>query len=82
VTGLVQAFAQHVGVFFDVARESAHLGYGVDTDQLMLAEFLGAVRYGRRLQPDGLAGIATLRIVLAAQESARTGRVVDVVFGG
>jgi len=78
----IDPFAQHVGGFFDVGRESAHLGYGVDTDQLMLAEFLGAVRHGRRPQPDGLAGIATLRIVLAAQESARTGRVVDVVFGG
>jgi 1,5-anhydro-D-fructose reductase (1,5-anhydro-D-mannitol-forming) len=49
-----------------------------DLDRLMLEEFLAAIRDGRPPVPDGQAGLATLEIVLAGYESARTGQPVPV----
>ncbi|MGF0175998.1 hypothetical protein ACQF36_37720 [Streptomyces sp. Marseille-Q5077] len=40
----------------------------------MLNTFLTAARTGQRVHPDGHAGLRTLRIVLAAYESLRTGQ--------
>ncbi|WP_105968989.1 Gfo/Idh/MocA family protein [Streptomyces geranii] len=54
---------------------------GVDLDAAMLDEFLDAVRTGRRPSPDGEAGLRTLRIVLAAYESLRTGQPVALPTG-
>ncbi|KFF58411.1 dehydrogenase [Cryobacterium sp. MLB-32] len=72
----IDPFAQHLGGVG--AGGALFMGYGVDTDQLLLQEFLESVRAGRPAQPDGAAGIRSLTIVLAAQESARTGEVVAV----
>ncbi|WP_235515579.1 Gfo/Idh/MocA family protein [Curtobacterium sp. Leaf183] len=52
--------------------------YGADFDQAMLRTFLDAVRNGTQPQPDVRVGLRTLAIVLAAQESVRTGRTVSV----
>ncbi|WP_104138186.1 Gfo/Idh/MocA family protein [Cryobacterium sp. Y62] len=72
----IDPFSQHVG---GVGPDGAvFLAYGTNTDELLLHEFLHAVRMGRAGQPDGAAGIRSLKIVLAAQESARTGEVVSV----
>jgi predicted dehydrogenase len=72
----IDPFAQHVG---GVGPNGAvFLGCGTNTDELLLQEFLNAVRGGRAGQPDGAAGIRSLKIVLAAQESARTGEVVSL----
>ncbi|MFE9643253.1 Gfo/Idh/MocA family protein [Streptomyces sp. NPDC006365] len=49
---------------------------GTDLDAAMLEEFLDTVRTGRRPSPDGETGLRTLRIVLAAYESLRTGQPV------
>jgi predicted dehydrogenase len=49
-----------------------------DLDRLMLAEFLAAIRDGRPPVPDGRVGLATLEIVLAGYESARTGQPVPL----
>jgi len=75
----IDPFAHHVGGFTELGPSGLHLSYGVDTDELLLAAFLDGARRGHQPQPDGQAGIRTLAIVLAAQESARTGLVVDVV---
>lgn len=58
--------------------------YGADPDVPMLECFVDAVRTGRQPQPDVQTGLRTLSVVLAAQESARTGRSVDVdeLLGG
>ncbi|SDM77395.1 Predicted dehydrogenase [Cryobacterium flavum] len=72
----IDPFAQHVGGVG--ADEAVFLGYGKNTDELLLNEFVHAVRAGRAGQPDGAAGIRSLKIVLAAQESARTGEVVSI----
>jgi 1,5-anhydro-D-fructose reductase (1,5-anhydro-D-mannitol-forming) len=54
------------------------LRYGADLDATMLRTFLDAVRTGVQPQPDVRVGLRTLSIVLAAQESARTGRTVAI----
>ncbi len=52
--------------------------YGADFDEAMLQTFVDAVRTGVQPQPDARVGLRTLSIVLAAQESVRTGRTVAV----
>jgi 1,5-anhydro-D-fructose reductase (1,5-anhydro-D-mannitol-forming) len=54
------------------------LPYGANFDEALLSTFLNAVRTGEQPQPDGRVGLRTLRIVLAAQESARTGATVAI----
>lgn len=52
--------------------------YGANFDQAMLDCFVRAVRTGQQPQPDVDTGLRTLSIVLAAQESARTGCTIDI----
>ncbi len=54
------------------------LPYGANFDEALLRTFVDAVRTGEQPQPDGRLGLRTLRIVLAAQESARTGTTVAI----
>lgn len=75
-TAQIAPFSHHVGGF--AGSGAAHLGYGADTDALMLEEFLTAVRDGRRPSPDGHAGLRSLRVVLAAQRSVRRRQPVAV----
>lgn len=72
--------------FFGAAAKGLHaedgrlieLRYGADPDVAMLRTFLDAVRSGVQPQPDIGVGLRTLSIVLAAQESVRSGRTVTV----
>ena len=66
----VDAFSQHVG------GPGHWLPYGVDLDARLLSAFLDAVRAGEAVAPTGEAGLATVRVVAAAQESVRTGQPV------
>ncbi|WP_152354535.1 Gfo/Idh/MocA family protein [Brachybacterium subflavum] len=68
----VDPFSQHVGGF------GQWLPYGADLDALMLDAFLAAVHRGSSsgVEPSGEAGLRTVRIVAAAQESVRTGQPV------
>ena len=52
--------------------------YGQDFDKTMLTSFLDSVRTGSPMEPSIDVGLRTLSIVVAAQESARTGRTVEV----
>lgn len=64
-----------------LARESGRpivLRYGPDFDATLLRTFIDAVRRGEQPQPDIEVGLRTLSIVLAAQESIRTGRTIEV----
>jgi len=72
----IDPFAQHVAG--SDGGGTLFLPYGPNLDERLLAEFVQAVRAGRIAQPDGAAGIRSLKVVLAAQESARTGQVVSV----
>lgn len=74
----IDPFAQHVGGLDESAGRAVWIPFGIDTDALMLSEFLDAIRTGRRPQPDGQAGLRTLQIVQAAQRSAASGSPVTI----
>ncbi|MFF3374144.1 Gfo/Idh/MocA family protein [Streptomyces sp. NPDC002680] len=75
------AFPPLLGGFNSVTGRGRWEAGGADLDAAMLDEFLDAVRTGRRPSPDGEAGLRTLRIVLAAYESLRTGQPVALPVG-
>ncbi|MEV0634586.1 Gfo/Idh/MocA family oxidoreductase [Streptomyces sp. NPDC050619] len=70
------AFPPLLGGFDSATGRDRWEAGGADLDTAMLDEFLDAVRTGRRPSPDGESGLRTLRIVLAAYESLRTGQPV------
>ncbi|WSQ09877.1 Gfo/Idh/MocA family oxidoreductase [Streptomyces sp. NBC_01231] len=72
------AFPPLLGGFDSTTGRDRWEAGGADLDAAMLDEFLDAVRTGRRPSPDGESGLRTLRIVLAAYESLRTGRPVTL----
>lgn len=61
-----------------VCGQAAWLGYGEDMDGVMLRTFTDAVRTGHTPQPDAASAIRSLDIMLAAQQSARSGAVVHL----
>jgi len=63
----IDPFADHVGGFD--ADGGVWSPFGVDLDQLLIDEFLAAVRESRDPRPDGRVGVRTLAIVDAAQRS-------------
>jgi predicted dehydrogenase len=69
----MDAFAQAVHGFQESTRAPLRLDFGAGGDGAMLAEFVSAIREGRRPQPDGESGLRSLRIVARAYESVRTG---------
>ena len=62
-----------------VSGRPIELPYGPNFDASLVGTFLDGVRSGIHPQPDGAVGLRTLRIVLAAQESAETGSTVTIV---
>ena len=52
--------------------------YGPNFNAALLEAFVDSVRTGKPAQPDVEVGLKTLRIVLAAQESAASGRTIPV----
>lgn len=54
------------------------LPYGANFTDTLLRTFVDAVRNGTQAQPDVEVGLRTLRIVLAAQESVRSGRTIAI----
>ncbi|MFF4490653.1 Gfo/Idh/MocA family oxidoreductase [Streptomyces sp. NPDC001544] len=67
-----------LGGFDAVAGRARWEPGGDDLDAMMLDAFLDAARTGQRPAPDGEAGLRSLRVVLAAYESLRTGRPVTL----
>ncbi|MVA76577.1 gfo/Idh/MocA family oxidoreductase [Auraticoccus sp. F435] len=74
----MDAFAQRVDGWSETRRTAVWQPYGSDADAPLVAEFVDAIRTGRTPQPDGAAGLRSLQVVAAAQESARTGDVVQL----
>ena len=74
----IAPYAQKLSGFSERAGAALDLPYGDDAYRAMLDEFLAAVAEGRRPLPDASVGIRTLDIVLAAQESVRTGPPVQL----
>lgn len=77
-TARIDPFAGRVGGFDEEARSEMWIPYGPNLDAVMLAAFVDGVRTGVPPQPDGHAGLRTVQIVAAAQESLRIGRAVDL----
>ncbi|MGW2640097.1 Gfo/Idh/MocA family protein [Streptomyces sp. NPDC001348] len=72
------AFPRLLGGFDAAAGRARWEPGGDDLDATMLDAFLDAARTGQRPSPDGEAGLRSLRVVLAAYESLRTGRPVTL----
>ncbi|WP_022886036.1 Gfo/Idh/MocA family protein [Glaciibacter superstes] len=88
-SALIEPFAEHVaGTGSD---GPIHLGYGTNLDELLLTEFIAAVRQSGSPrpgssprvvpQPDGSVGLRTLEIMDAARRSAAEGRPVTIAAG-
>ncbi|HEU5223403.1 MAG TPA: Gfo/Idh/MocA family oxidoreductase [Candidatus Lumbricidophila sp.] len=69
----IEPFAHHVGGY--TAAGKAHFGYGFNCDAAMIDEFFAAINEGRAARPDGHAGLRSLRVVLAGQQSIAAGGV-------
>ncbi|MFE2423030.1 Gfo/Idh/MocA family protein [Streptomyces hokutonensis] len=70
------AFPRLLGGFDTATGRARWEPGGDDLDAAMLDAFLDAARTGRHPSPDGEAGLRSLRVVLAAYESLRTGQPV------
>lgn len=68
--GFADAFAERV------EGPGLWLGYGVDTNRMLLETFLNAARTGTTVEPSGVTGLQTAKIVAAAKQSASTGQPV------
>lgn len=77
-TAEVDFFGPRVTGLLSATGAPVELPYGPNFDEELLRTFLHAVRTGEQPQPDVEVGLRTLGIVLAAQESAATGRTVNV----
>jgi predicted dehydrogenase len=61
---------------FGGTRDLSWVPFGLDTNQLMIDEFLASIREDREPLVTGLDGLAATGVALAALESAATGRPV------
>ncbi len=71
-------FGQHLTHYPAEPSAPRWEAWGSDLDALMISDFLGAVREGRRPKSDGVDGLRALEVALAAYRSAETGRPVEV----
>ncbi len=74
----MDAFNQRVDGHSESDANSLWLSFGPNSDQLMVDEFLAAIREGRPAQPDGQVGYRTLQVVDAAQRSAASGEAITL----
>lgn len=74
----MDAFGQRVDGFSELERAPLWLSYGYNLNAIMMDTFLDVVRTGAEPPVDGRGGYRTLAVALAALESARTGRPVDL----
>jgi len=72
----VDGFSQNVEFFSEARGGLSWLPWGSDANAAMIGEFAAAIAEGREARPNGEDGLAALRIVAAAYESAASGRPV------
>lgn len=72
----IDPFAERVGGFD--ASGPVWLPYGPDLDAAMIGEFLAAIRERRTPQPDGRAGLHSVRVMVAAQRSDAAGEPIGL----
>lgn len=71
-------FGQHVTLYPGEATPPRWVAWGSNLDELMIADFLDAVRTGRPPRSTGEDGLKALEVALAAYASARTGQPVEI----
>ena len=74
----VLLFSQNLNVFRQTPPGNAWVSWGSDADQLLVEEFVAAIREEREPAITGEDGLKALEIVLAAYESAETGQPVKL----
>jgi len=75
---LVDAFRQNLNIYRH-DRERSHWSYwGSDMNHAMLSEFAAAIRENRQPRVTGLDGLRAVEATLAAYESDRTGKTIEV----
>lgn len=76
---VMDAFAQHVTVYAKNApRNPMWVGYGTDSNQLMINEFVASIREKREPSITWKDGYEALRVALACYESATIGQPVRI----
>jgi predicted dehydrogenase len=74
----VDAFRQNLNVYRHEWQGSKWLSWGYDSNQGMVNEFANAIRENRQPRVTGIDGLRAVEAALAAYESDRTGKTVEV----
>ena len=75
---LVDAFRQNLNVYRHEWERSNWAYWGSDMNQAMVSDFASAIREGRQPRVTGVDGLRALEAALAAYESDRSGKTVEV----
>jgi predicted dehydrogenase len=78
---LVDAFRQNLNIYRDEWARSNWAYWGTDMNHAMLSEFVLAIQQNRQPRVTGVDGLRALEATLAAYESDRTGKTVEVKAG-
>jgi predicted dehydrogenase len=74
----VDAFRQNVNIYTHAAQRSNWAYWGSDMNHAMVSEFALAIRENREPKVTGVDGLRAVEATLAAYESTRTGKTVQV----
>ena len=75
---IVDAYRQNLNVYRHEWQRSQWVPWGSDINHAMLSEFASAIRENRAPKVTGMDGLRAVEATLAAYESSRTGRTVQV----
>lgn len=74
----LDATAQHTRLYSNSRVRAAQLGWGDNSDALMVEDFLAAIREGRSPLASGEDGLRAVEVVKAAYDSIASGEVAEV----
>jgi len=77
----VDAFRQRLTVYPEDSSDTRWQYWGSDANQGMIAEFVSAIEQSRTPAVTGVDGYRALEVIVAAYESARTGRPIRLTRG-
>jgi predicted dehydrogenase len=75
---LVDAFRQNLNVYRHEWERSNWAYWGSDMNHAMVSDFASAIREGRQPRVTGVDGLRAVEATLAAYESDRTGKTVEI----
>ena len=77
----VDAFRQNLTIYPEQSSSMQWQYWGSDANQGMMAEFVSAIEQQRTSVVTGIDGVRALEVIVAAYESARTGRPIRLTRG-